>query len=108
MLWEDLFNNVNQHHFNQQRKFEEPLFINDFKVTNEEIVRQAININILMALNRLTPDYEFSMRSVPASGIPDYTRYDLGDTLSMVLEIKRTHVLNQIKPGQTLPEFYKT
>ncbi|PKK56961.1 hypothetical protein RhiirC2_798947 [Rhizophagus irregularis] len=99
---------VNVHHFDDIRpSFKEPQFVSNFKVTNEEIVRQAINVNIFMVLNELMPNYEYLMRKVLGNGEPDYTCYYLGKTLILVIEIKRIHILSDIKPGQSMPDFYE-
>ncbi|CAJ0833377.1 14291_t:CDS:2 [Entrophospora sp. SA101] len=109
LLWKDFFNMVNEHYFdNKQPRFKEPQFIGKFKVTNEEIVRQAINVNIFMVLNELTPNYEYSMRKVLGDGNPDYACYYLENTLILVIEIKRAHVLSELNSGQSLPDFYET
>jgi hypothetical protein len=110
LLWKDFFDMVNVHHFdNKQPRFKKPQFTRNFKVTNEEIVRQAINVNILMVLNESTPNYEYSMRKVPGNGEPDYTCYYLENTLILVIEVKRVHILSDIiMPGQSLPDFYET
>ncbi|RGB31103.1 hypothetical protein C1646_764466 [Rhizophagus diaphanus] len=107
LLWQDFFNSLNVHHFDDaQMKFKEPQFMSNFKVTNEEVVRQIINVNIFIVLNELMPDYEYSMRKVPGDGTPDYTCYYLGNTLILVIEIKRVHILSEIGPG-LLSDFYK-
>ncbi|CAJ0823504.1 14009_t:CDS:2, partial [Entrophospora sp. SA101] len=88
--------------------FKEPQFIGKFKVTNEEIVRRAINVNIFMVLNELTPNYEYLMQKVLGDGNPDYACYYLENTLILVIEIKRAHVLSELNSGQSLPDFYET
>ncbi|CAG8815467.1 20287_t:CDS:2, partial [Racocetra persica] len=65
LLWKGFFDMAKAHYFdNKKPRFEVPQFIGKFKVTNEEIVRQAINVNILMVLNELVPNYEYSIRKV--------------------------------------------
>lgn len=110
MLWENFFDNVNAYSFDEldrERKFKEPMFVNDFIVTEEEMVRQALNVNIFLVLNRLFPDYKFSMRKVYASGKPDYSCYYQERLLILVIETKRIHILEGIKDGQKLSDFYK-
>ncbi|PKC00174.1 hypothetical protein RhiirA5_382641 [Rhizophagus irregularis] len=111
MLWENFFDNVNAYSFDEldrERKFKEPMFVNDFIVTEEEVVRQALNVNIFLVLNRLFPDYKFSMRKVYASGKPDYSCYYQEKLLILVIETKRIHILEGIKDGQKLSDFCKT
>ncbi|PKY20030.1 hypothetical protein RhiirB3_433225 [Rhizophagus irregularis] len=111
MLWENFFDNVNAYSFDEldrERKFKEPMFVNDFIVTEEEVVRQALNVNIFLVLNRLFSDYKFSMRKVYASGKPDYSCYYQEKLLILVIETKRIHILEGIKDGQKLSDFCKT
>ncbi|GBB84823.1 hypothetical protein RclHR1_01140012 [Rhizophagus clarus] len=111
MLWEDFFESVNKYSFDeldQEQKFKEPIFIDDFIVTEEEVVRQAINVNICLILNRLIPVFKFSMRKVHSTGKPDFCCHYLDKLLTLVIEAKRVHILESIEDGQTLPDFYKT
>ena len=64
LLWKDFFEEVNRFRFDQQPRFERPKFNYEFIVVNEEVLRNAINVNICMVLNKLTEsDYENTMRS---------------------------------------------
>jgi hypothetical protein len=75
-------------------------------VLNEEDVRVVIDVNICLVLNRLTgPEYDFSRRPTHTPGIPDFNCH-LVDSLILVIEAKRKHVLKDID-GQTFPEFYQ-
>src|SRR5439155_25551418 len=38
----------------------------------------------------------------------DYTCYYLGITLIIVIEIKRAHILSDLKLGHSLPDYYET
>ncbi|POG70072.1 kinase-like domain-containing protein [Rhizophagus irregularis DAOM 181602=DAOM 197198] len=61
-----------------------------------------------MILNKLTgPDYDYSMRQTEATGEPDFTCHYLVDSLILVIEAKRKHVLEDMGE-QTFPEFYQT
>ena len=94
--------------FDQEQKFQKPIFNTKFKATFEEIVRNAFNVNICMILNEVITDCEFAMRGVQGTGSPDFTCHKKDDDkLIMAIEIKRYHILLGIKPDQTLPEFYK-
>ncbi|GBC49026.2 kinase-like domain-containing protein [Rhizophagus irregularis DAOM 181602=DAOM 197198] len=107
-LWGDFFEEVNQFLFDQQPRFERPKFNDGFVVVKEEVVRNAINVNICMILNKLTgPDYDYSMRQTEATGEPDFTCHYLVDSLILVIEAKRKHVLEDMGE-QTFPEFYQT
>ncbi|CAG8676517.1 1399_t:CDS:2, partial [Ambispora gerdemannii] len=107
LLWKDFFEEVNRFRFDQQPRFERPQFIPDKVVLNEEDVRVAIDINICLVLNRLTGlEYDFSKRPTHTLGIPDFTCHYLVESLILVLEVKRKHVLKDIKE-QTFPEFYQ-
>jgi serine/threonine protein kinase len=98
---------VNGFRFDQQPSFERPKFNDRFVVVNEEVLRNAINVNICMILNDLMgPDCEYSMRPTHTPGIPDFTCHYLVESLILVIEVKRKHVLEDIKE-QTFPEFYQ-
>ncbi|CAG8691885.1 11770_t:CDS:2, partial [Funneliformis mosseae] len=107
-LWEDFLENVNEYMFDQEQKFQKPIFNTKFKATFEEIVRNAFNVNICMILNEVITDCEFAMRGVQGTGSPNFACHKKDDDkLIMAIEIKRYHILLGIKPDQTLPEFYK-
>ena len=107
-LWGDFFDKVNSFHFDQQPRFERPQFIKNKVVLNEEDVRVAIDVNICMTLNELTgPEYDFSKRPTHTPGIPDFTCHYLVESLILVIEAKRKHVLEDMGE-QTFPEFYNT
>ncbi|CAG8512100.1 3927_t:CDS:2, partial [Acaulospora colombiana] len=111
VLWEEFFNEVNEYRFDQQPRFEKPQFVMGFKVVNEEVIRNAVNVNICMVLNLLTgPDYDFSMLPADGNGDPDFTcYYDQNNKHELILaiEIKGVHILGGIN-GRTLAEFYRT
>ncbi|CAI2189344.1 12616_t:CDS:2 [Funneliformis geosporum] len=49
-------------------------YIKELYKVNEEVLRNAINVNICMILNDLMePDCEYSMRPTHTPGIPDFT-----------------------------------
>jgi hypothetical protein len=107
-LWKDFFEEVNQFRFDQQPRFERPKFNDEFIIVNEEVLRNAMNVNVCMVLNKLTGlDYEYSMRQPDAPGEPDFTCHYLVESLILVIEIKRKHVLEDMGE-QTFPEFYQT
>jgi hypothetical protein len=109
MLWDDFFIEVNRFRFDQQPRFERPKFNNEFKVVNEEVLRNAINVNICMELNKLAEsNYEYTMLPTNTPGVSDFTCHYLVETLRtliLVTEVKRKHVLEDIKE-QTFPKFY--
>ena len=106
-LWDDFFDRVNSFSFDQQPRFERPKFNDRFVVVNEEDLRNAMNVNICMILNDIIgPDYEYSMRQSDAPGEPDFTCHYLVESLILVIEVKRKHVLENIN-GKTFPEFYQ-
>ncbi|CAG8699593.1 4419_t:CDS:2, partial [Funneliformis mosseae] len=109
MIWKDFLASVNNYTFDQdERKFEKPIFIKDFITTNEEIVRQAVNVNVCLPLNRVVSDFKFTMRNVSGTGDPDFVCHKKdGDELILALEIKRVHILNHIESDQTLPKVYE-
>ncbi|GBB86839.1 hypothetical protein RclHR1_13290007 [Rhizophagus clarus] len=73
LLWGDFFEEVNRFRFDQQPIFERPRFDDRFIVSDEEDVRNALNVNICMTLNDLTgPDYVYSRKSTDTPGIPDF------------------------------------
>ena len=51
-------------------------------------------------------DYNFSKHPPNATGIPDFTCHYLVESLILVIEVKRKHVLENIN-GRTFPEFYQ-
>ena len=105
-LWGDFFDKVNQFRFDHQPRFERPQFSQDREVENEDDVRDALNSNICLVLNRLMgPEYKFSRRSTHTPGIPDFNCHLVG-SLILVIEVKRKHVLEDIN-GRTFPDFYK-
>ena len=107
LLWKDFFEEVNRFRFDQQPRFERPKFNDEFIIVNEEVLRNAINVNICMVLNKLTgSDYEYTMRSTDTPGVPDFTCHYLVELLILVIEVKRKHVLEDIN-GRTFPEFYQ-
>src|SRR6266496_284992 len=107
LLWGDFFDEVNRFHFEQQPRFERPQFSQDRVVVNEEDVRDALNSNICLVLNRLTgPEYNFSRLPTHTPGIPDFNCH-LVELLILVIEAKRKHVLEDMGE-QTFPEFYQT
>ncbi|CAG8639014.1 245_t:CDS:2, partial [Paraglomus occultum] len=107
LLWDDFLEEVNRFRFDQQSRFERPKFNDKFVVIHEEVLRNAMNVNVCMILNDLIgPDFEYSMRRTHAPGIPDFTCHYLVESLSLVIEVKRKHVLEDIN-GQTFPEFYQ-
>ena len=54
MLWNDFLDVVNRFHFDQQQpRFERPKFNDRFVVINEEVLRNAMNVNVCMILNDL-------------------------------------------------------
>jgi hypothetical protein len=92
-LWKDFFEEVNQFRFDQQPRFERPKFNDEFIIVNEEVLRNAMNVNVCMVLNKPTgSDYEYSMRQPDAPGEPDFTCHYLVESLILVIEIKRKHV----------------
>ncbi|GET63117.1 kinase-like domain-containing protein [Rhizophagus irregularis DAOM 181602=DAOM 197198] len=106
-LWGDFFDKVNQFRFDQQLIFERPQFSQDREVDNEEDVRDALNSNICLVLNRLMgSEYKFSRRLPNTPGVPDFTCHLVG-SLILVIEAKRKHVLEDMGE-QTFPEFYNT
>ncbi|GET64996.1 kinase-like domain-containing protein [Rhizophagus irregularis DAOM 181602=DAOM 197198] len=106
-LWGDFFDKVNQFCFDQQPIFERPQFSQDREVDNEEDVRDALNSNICLVLNRLMgSEYKFSRRPPNTPGVPDFTCHLVG-SLILVIEAKRKHVLEDMGE-QTFPEFYNT
>ncbi|UZO16120.1 uncharacterized protein OCT59_007513 [Rhizophagus irregularis] len=106
-LWGDFFDKVNQFRFDQQPIFERPQFSQDREVDNEEDVRDALNSNICLVLNRLMgSEYKFSRRPPNTPGVPDFTCHLVG-SLILVIEAKRKHVLEDMGE-QTFPEFYNT
>ncbi|CAG8517336.1 1924_t:CDS:2, partial [Funneliformis mosseae] len=109
MIWEDFLESVNNYTFDQdERKFEKPIFIEDFITTNEEIVRQAVNVNVCLPLNRIVSDFKFTMQNVPGTGDQDFVCHKKdGDELILAIEIKRVHILNHIESDQTLPKVYE-
>ncbi|GES76861.1 kinase-like domain-containing protein [Rhizophagus clarus] len=107
LLWGDFFEEVNRFRFDQQPIFERPRFDDRFIVSDEEDVRNALNVNICMTLNDLTgPDYVYSRKSTDTPGIPDFNCHLVG-SLILVMEAKRKHVLEDMGE-QTFPEFYNT
>ncbi|CAI2191996.1 16662_t:CDS:1, partial [Funneliformis geosporum] len=96
-LWGDFFEQVNSFRFDQQPRFERPRFDDRFVVVNEGVVRNAINFNICMVLNDLTgSDYEYTMRQTDTPDVPDFTCHYLVESLILVIEAKRKHVLEKI------------
>ena len=76
-------------------------------MVNEEVLRNAMNVNICMILNDIIgPDYEYSMRQPDAPGEPDFTCHYLVESLILVIKVKRKHVLENIN-RRTFPEFYQ-
>ncbi|RGB35009.1 hypothetical protein C1646_742469 [Rhizophagus diaphanus] len=61
-LWGDFFEQVNRFCFDQQPRFERPIFNDEFNdVVDEEDVRNAIKVNICQILNKLMgPDCVYS------------------------------------------------
>ncbi|CAI2191330.1 16447_t:CDS:2, partial [Funneliformis geosporum] len=55
-LWKDFLRNVNEYTFDQERKYQKLIFIEDFKATFEKIVHNAYNVNICMILNEVITD----------------------------------------------------
>ncbi|GBB90267.1 hypothetical protein RclHR1_17160007 [Rhizophagus clarus] len=105
-LWGDFFEQVNQFCFDQQPKFERPQFSQDREVDNED-VRDALNSNICLVLNRLMGgEYKFLRRPFNTPTIPDFTCHLVG-SLILVIEAKRKHVLEDMGE-ETFPEFYNT
>lgn len=99
----DFFEEVNRFCFDQQPRFERPQFNQDIEIVNEEDVRDALNSNICLVLNRLMePNYKFSRRSPNTTGEPHY----LVESLILVIEVKRKHVLENIN-GRAFPKFYQ-
>ena len=107
-LWGDFFDKVNQFRFDQQPRFERPIFNDEFNdVVDEEDVRNAIKVNICQILNKLMgPDCVYSRRPTDATGIPDF-KCHLAKLLILVIEAKRKHVLEDMGE-ETFPEFYQT
>ena len=96
---------MNSFSFDQQPRFERPKFNDEF--INEEVLRNAMNVNVCMVLNKFTgPDYEYSMRQPDAPGESDFTCHYLVELLILVIEVKRKHVLENIN-GRTFLEFYQ-
>uniref|UniRef100_A0A1D1Y2D2 Serine/threonine-protein kinase grp n=1 Tax=Anthurium amnicola TaxID=1678845 RepID=A0A1D1Y2D2_9ARAE len=91
-IW-DLFEEVNNFHFNNEPKFERPQFGNFPSCINEEDIRGAFYYNICQVLNVLLPDYEFSRQPVPIAGIPDFSALFGAFKFIAPIEIKREHVL---------------
>ena len=107
-LWTDFFEEVNRFRFDQQPRFERPQFSQDRVVVNEEDVRDALNSNICMVLNKLMSDDDcvFSRLPTHTPGIPDFNCHLMEETLILVIEVKRKHILEGIEE-QSFPEFYK-
>ena len=104
-LWDDFFDRVNSFSFDQQPRFERLKFNDEFIVVNEEVLRNAMNVNVCMVLNKFTgSDYEYTMRSTDTPGVPDFTCHYLVELLILMIEVKRKHVLEDIKE-QTFPSF---
>ncbi|RIA96563.1 hypothetical protein C1645_815250 [Glomus cerebriforme] len=61
-LWDEFFNNVNSHIFDQEKKFQKSTFVTDFIKTYEEIGWQAFNTNVCMVLNKIIQDVQFALR----------------------------------------------
>ncbi|RGB32202.1 hypothetical protein C1646_763186 [Rhizophagus diaphanus] len=62
VLWDEFFDEVNSHKFDQETEYKEPpLFISD---TNEESIQNSFNNNICTVLNRVIKDIEFLMQNV--------------------------------------------
>src|SRR6266498_3307834 len=96
-LWNDFFNRVNSFSFDQQPRFERPKFNDEFIVVNEKVLRNAMNVNVCMMLNKFTgSDYEYSMRQPDAPGESDFTCHYLVESLILMIEVKRKHVLENI------------
>ncbi|RHZ76439.1 hypothetical protein Glove_197g34 [Diversispora epigaea] len=107
MLWRDFFDEVNRFRFDQKRRFQRPQFIQGKRVVYEEDVRVAFDVNICLVLNQLIgPELDFSRLSSHTPGIPDFNCHHLGESLILVIEVKRKHVLEGID-GMIFSEFYK-
>ena len=86
MIWEDFLESVNKYTFDQEpKKYKRPNFIADFITTKEEVVRQAVNVNVCLPLNRVMSKFEFTMRTVSSTGIPDYSCRKKDDDVLIVL-----------------------
>ncbi|PKY37368.1 hypothetical protein RhiirA4_413282 [Rhizophagus irregularis] len=56
-----------------------------------------LNVNICLVLDGLTrPEYRFSKRQPDAPGVPDFTCHYFVESLILVIEVKRKHVLENI------------
>ncbi len=76
-------------------------------MVNEEVLYNAMNVNIYMILNDIIgPDYEYLIRQPDAPSEPDFTCHYLVESLILVIEVKRKHVLENIN-GRTFLEFYQ-
>ena len=72
-IWKDFLESVNNYKFDQeQKKYAKPNFIEDFIPTNEEVVCQAVNVNVCLPVNRINSGFEFTMRTVSGTGEPDF------------------------------------
>jgi predicted Ser/Thr protein kinase len=66
-----------------------------------------MKVNICQVLNKLTgPDYIYSRLPTHTPGITDFNCHYLAESLILVIEVKRKHVLEDID-GRTFPEFYQ-
>ncbi|GBC10865.1 hypothetical protein RclHR1_09970005 [Rhizophagus clarus] len=104
-LWDNLFEEVNNFHFDNEPKFERPTF-SEFECNIEEDVRGAFYYNICKVLNKLLPDYLFSRRRVPIGGDPDFSAAHIRRFI-MPIEIKREHDL-RLLDNETILRFDET
>nr|CAG8653943.1 3671_t:CDS:1 [Entrophospora candida] len=104
-LWDDFLGSVNNNTFDQEKKFQRPIFITDFIKTCEEIVREAFNVNVCMVLNRVLQDVQFALRNVKGTGNPDYCCHLVaGDKLLITMEVRGHNVL--ITSGRKISDLY--